>query len=78
MTAFAAFRLKADSDIILLSKFPQFLEKFVAVHVFFIGFFVRMSRQKCPNLKGADDGDYQNVKLLSAEAAKNLVFLELI
>jgi hypothetical protein len=37
-----------------------------------------MSRQECPNLKGADDGDYQNVKLLSAEAAKNLVFLELI
>ena len=26
MTAFAAFRLKADSDIILLSKFLQFLE----------------------------------------------------
>ncbi len=29
-----------------------------------------MSRQKCPNLKGADDGDYLNEKLLSAEAIK--------
>jgi hypothetical protein len=27
-----------------------------------------MSRQKCPNLKGAADGDYLNEKLLSAEA----------
>jgi hypothetical protein len=44
MTAFAAFRLKADSDIILLSKFLQFLEKFVAVHVCFVGLF-------CPNVK---------------------------
>jgi hypothetical protein len=44
MTAFAAFRLKADGDIILLSKFFQFLEKFVAVYVCFIGLF-------CPNVK---------------------------
>ena len=44
MITFAAFRLKSDNDIILLSKFLQFLEKFVAVHVCFIGLF-------CPNVK---------------------------
>ena len=44
MTAFAAFRLKADSDIILFPKFLQFLEKFIAVYVCSIGLF-------CPNDK---------------------------
>ncbi|CAB1077632.1 hypothetical protein D1AOALGA4SA_5418 [Olavius algarvensis Delta 1 endosymbiont] len=44
MAAFTAFRLKADSNIILPSKFLQFLEKFVAVHVCFIGLF-------CPDVK---------------------------
>jgi len=31
VTAFSSFRLKADSDITLLTKFFQFLEKFTAV-----------------------------------------------
>jgi hypothetical protein len=32
VTALTAFGLKTDSDTILLTKFLQFLEKFVAVH----------------------------------------------
>jgi len=34
-----------------------------------------MSSQKCPNLKGVDEGVYQNEELISAEVFKNLVFV---
>ena len=44
VAALAAFRLKVDSNIFLLTKFFQLLEKFVAVHECFIGLF-------CPNVK---------------------------